>query len=370
MSASGDVIVLWAADESADGCPWMTNAPAGVRLVLVSPGALVTAVPAARVRGPVVAIVEGDQQAFRALALGVDEVVRVREVSSASLSAATERARLRAMGREPQPAQPEEDSPGIELLAAAVSSRLANPLAVASVNAEILRAAMNAVTGLADAYVRDAAARPDLHDSEVQRVVALRASAPATPQLNATIHDLAAALREASTAVAHVYSLVVPDDGDEACDLTTVVSELTMLMRDVVERVAELRVHLVTDDAVRVAVPRSVVVQALSLLLTHSLQAVRDRSERGTITVRVEPRVAAALVEVIDNGSGMSPSALARALDPPSAMRGAASLAALASRVRRAGGEIVLESTLGVGTTARLFIPILLRREPPDPAAN
>jgi hypothetical protein len=42
----------------------------------------------------------------------------------------------------------------------------------------------------------------------------------------------------------------------------------------------------------------------------------------------------------------------------------------MAHRVRRAGGEIVLESTLGVGTTARLFVPILLRHEPPDPDAN
>jgi signal transduction histidine kinase len=351
----------------------MTNAPPGVRVVVVSARALATTAPAARARGPVVAIVDGDQQASRALALGVDEVVRVDEVSELTLKAAAERARLRAMGREPEQHEDREDeSPGIELLAAAVSSRLANPLAVASVNTEILRTAMNAVTGLADAYVRDATIRPDMRDSEVQRVVALRASAPATPSLNATIHDLAAALREVSTAVAHVCSLVVPDGSDEHCDLIAVVSETMVLVGDVVEGVATVRVDIPEDEAVHVAVSRSTVVQVLSLLLTRALRAVRERPERGTITVRVEPRVGAALVEVIDNGPGVSSSVLARALEPSPAQRGRATLAALASRVRRAGGEILLESTLGVGTTARMFLPVVVRRspDPPDPAAN
>jgi signal transduction histidine kinase len=342
-------------------------------VVVVSPRALATTVPAARARGPVVAIVESDQLASRALALGVDEVVRVDQVSDASLRAATERARLRAMGREPQQDDEEDESPGIELLAAAVSSRLANPLAVASVNTEILRTAMSAVTGLADAYVRDATVRPDLHDSEVQRVVALRASAPATPHLNATIHDLAVALREVSTAVAHVCSLVVPDGDDEHCDLIAVVSETMVLVGDVVEGVATVRVEIPKDEPVHVAVSRTIIVQVLALLLTRALRAVRERPERGTITVRVEPRVGAALVEVIDNGPGVNSSVLARALEPSPGQRGRATLAALAGRVRRAGGEILLESTLGVGTTARMFVPTLLPaevRDPPDPAAN
>jgi signal transduction histidine kinase len=88
---------------------------------------------------------------------------------------------------------------------------------------------------------------------------------------------------------------------------------------------------------------------------------VRDRGQRGTITLRLWAREDVALVEVIDNGVGMSPSVRARALDPFFTTREGATgmgLSMVAERVRRAGGEIVLESEQGLGTTVRLFIPL------------
>ena len=63
---------------------------------------------------------------------------------------------------------------------------------------------MGAMTGLADAYVRDAASRSEKRDSESMRVVALRASAPPSEELHATVDDLSRALREASIAVSQV----------------------------------------------------------------------------------------------------------------------------------------------------------------------
>jgi signal transduction histidine kinase len=244
---------------------------------------------------------------------------------------------------------------------------------VASLNVEILRAAMGAVTGLADAYARDAASWDEPRDSEAQRIVALRASAPASAELQASMNDLALALHEASTAVAHVSSLVAPDDLDGACDIATVVAEVAQLVRIVVERVAEFRLELPRDDACPARLPRSILVQALSALLTNALQAVRDRADRRVITLRVESRVAVGIIEVIDNGLGLGPTALERALETPPSARGTAAptgLAMVAERVRRAGGEIMLESEPGLGTTVRLFVPLLLRSETPDLTAN
>ena len=368
-----DVIILWAARESPDTCIWTTNTPPGVRVVLVAYDALARAVPPALARGAVIAIVGSDRQAHRALALGVDEVVRVGEATRDVLATATERAQLRAIGRNARVEPPDVDAKAIELLSASVSYRLASPLAIASLNVEILRNAMGAVAGLADAYTRKAIGDGEYHDSDAQRVVALRASAPATPELQATVNDLAVALRQASTAVAHVYALVGPD-ADAVCDLPIVVSEVTQLVRVVIERVSDLRVELPARAPCCATVPRSVVVQALSAVLTNALQAVRGRPQRGAITVRVEPRVTAAIVEVTDNGVGIPPAALELVLEPfCSTSRGVShglSLALVADRVRRAGGDIVLESELGLGTTVRLFLPLLLRSEPTDPNAN
>jgi signal transduction histidine kinase len=313
----------------------------------------------------VIAVVGNDRDAHRALALGVDEVIRASTASHEALLAAAENARLRAIGRDARPranAALDEDSKAVELLAASVGYKLANPLAVASLNVEVLRTAMGAMTGLADAYVRDTASRQHAiaRDSEAMRVVALRASAPPTAELHATVDDLARALQEASTAVSQVYALVAPDEFEEVCDLCAVVSEVARLVGVVVERVADLRIDL-PGEPCRAVMPRSQVVQAISALLSNSLQAVRDRGQRGTITLRLWAREDVALVEVIDNGVGMSPAVRTRAFEPFFTTReGAAGLglSMVAERVRKAGGEIVLESEQGLGTTVRLFVPL------------
>src|SRR3984957_17288859 len=183
MSVVGDVIVLWAAGDSPDTCVWMADAPPGVRVFFVAPDALARAVPAALARGPVIAIVGSDREAHRALALGVDEVVRAPEATSRVLASASERARLRAIGRDARVGPPDIDAKAIELLSASMGYRLASPLAVASLNVEILRTAMGAVAGLADAYAQDAVGHRDLRASEARRVGALSASAPAPPGL-------------------------------------------------------------------------------------------------------------------------------------------------------------------------------------------
>ncbi len=221
---------------------------------------------------------------------------------------------------------------------------------------------MGAVTGLADAYARDAATHHHaLRDSEAMRVVALRASAPPSVELRATMDDLAVALHEASTAVAQVYSLILPDEFGEASDLATVIDELGQLVGVVVERVADFRV-ITPQEPCRAMMPRSQLVQALSALLSNAVQAVRDRGERGIITLRASKSEDAALVEIIDNGVGMSPHVRARALEPffttrepPAAGLG---LSAAAERIQRRGGELVLESEPGVGTTVRVFLPL------------
>jgi signal transduction histidine kinase len=171
--------------------------------------------------------------------------------------------------------------------------------------------------------------------------------------------------------VDQVYTLVAPDELEESCDLCSVIPEVAKLVGVVVERVAELRVD-VPNEPCRVVMSRSQLVQALSALLSNALQAVRDTAQRGTITLRVWVRDDVALLEVIDNGVGMGPAIRSRALEPFFTTReGGATglgLSMVAERVRRTGGEVVLESEQGLGTTVRLFIPLAAGPLTPAPS--
>lgn len=331
MSVGGDVIVLWLTAGRPDVSVWTALLDPELLYAQASPAAMATAIPASLAQGPVIAVVEDDRQAHQALALGVDEVLRAAEVSKQSLAVAAERARLRAVGRDVRPRPLSGDERAQELLGASVSFRLMTPLAMASLNLQVLRAAIGA---------------------------------PAPQELQAPVSGLAAALQEATLAVSQMYMLVAPDSLDDACDLAVVVPEVAQIVRVVVERVADFEIEVTPAETCRVHIPRSVVVQTLSALLTNAVQAVCDRKERGAIKVRVLRHADAALIEVADNGVGMSAAVLERATESFFTTRGKRAaglgLSFAAERVRRRGGELVLESEPGSGTTARIFAPLAL----------
>jgi hypothetical protein len=77
MSLGGDVIVLWLAKPEPDTCAWTRATPRNLLFARCALAMMAGAIPAALARGPVVAIVDDDRLAHRALALGVDEVLRI-----------------------------------------------------------------------------------------------------------------------------------------------------------------------------------------------------------------------------------------------------------------------------------------------------
>ena len=374
MGLGGDVIVLWLAKPEPETCPWTARTPPNLLFTRSSSSTMAGAIPAAIARGPVVAIVDTDRLAHHALALGVDEVLRVDNASVETLTAAAERARLRAVGRDARPRALDGDDQAHELLGAAVTFRLVTPLAAAQINLEILSSALDAVAGLADAYVQSAASKRELLESEAARIIAMRASAPATSELRATVQCVATALQEASSAVAQMYALVAPDGLDDSCDLSLVVPEVAQIVRVVVERAADFVLEVPAEEPCRVKLPRSVVVQAVSALLANAVQAVGEQRGRGIIAVRVVHRTTAALIEVVDNGVGMTPTVLHRAMESFFTTRGKRAaglgLSLAAERLRRRGAEIVLESEFGFGTTARIFAPLVMGEAKPDANLN
>ena len=120
---------------------------------------------------------------------------------------------------------------------------------------------------------------------------------------------------------------------------------------------------LVDVDLPAVPLRRGNFEQAVLNLMTNALHAMPDG---GRLVVKAntyrEDRQEYVNVSVTDTGKGMSPEQLAQACEPffttkaPGEGTGLG-LATVRSMARRAGGQLLLDSTLGKGTNVRLVLP-------------
>lgn len=143
----------------------------------------------------------------------------------------------------------------------------------------------------------------------------------------------------------------------EALDADQVVADALGLLRD--EERARVEV-LCPGQAPTVTAPRRALSGAVANLLRNAVQA---GSEHARVVVKVTADGAVGRLSVEDSGCGMPPDVLARAGDPFFSTRpegGGRGLGLFLARslAERLGGRLVLESTVGLGTTARLELPV------------
>ncbi|MFA5264099.1 MAG: PAS domain-containing protein [Opitutaceae bacterium] len=127
-----------------------------------------------------------------------------------------------------------------------------------------------------------------------------------------------------------------------------------------------------TEGVSPVQVDRSQILQVFQNLIVNSIQAMPPAPHKGVITLRVDPAVLAenqmpplpggayVRFEVRDNGSGIKPENLERIWDPffTTKKHGTGlGLATVLSIVRKHGGQIGVQSELGVGTVFTVFLP-------------
>jgi signal transduction histidine kinase len=340
-------------------------------------GALPAAVTIAMARGGVVAAVADHSIAEQALSLGVDETM-LHGASSREIERACENARLRAAARAERDGRLADelsraDGEALEILGAAVAHELKTPLAVASLNSDILCELLGPVTDVADRASAWAAAGVEISPEARQSLAALRATAPPTSEINASAQDLSTALRRA-TQVVRRMSALTSDEPMQSCDLAEVLSKVESIMRGLLERSAEFVVNLPGAPCL-VAFPRWQLMQTMAALLANAHDATSTKARDQGVISRIEMTLtlqgAVALVEVNDTGVGMSPDVRARALHPffttrrPGAL--GLGLTIAAGRVRRAGGELMVESELGEGTRVRIFLPMSAGGAAPAP---
>ena len=137
-----------------------------------------------------------------------------------------------------------------------------------------------------------------------------------------------------------------------------------------IESVARLEIDLAAGG--KIVAARNHLEQTFLALLLNAADALdEERTDTNVITVRSrrldERRV---MVEVVDNGRGMSPSVRPRIFDPffttkPIGQGTGLGLTVALHVVRAAGGTIDVESTPGEGTTMRVVLPLASSEPPP-----
>jgi signal transduction histidine kinase len=159
-----------------------------------------------------------------------------------------------------------------------------------------------------------------------------------------------------------------------SCDLNTIILEFEQLLRIAVGQRGTLTFDLESD------LPRTNLdkCQIQQMLLNLTLNAAEAVDGNGAIIVRtsrlcggssdrhgIEPVDASLLIEVSDNGAGMDAETQARMFEPifttKQSSRGLG-LAAAQGIARAHRGAITVESTPGVGSTFRVYLPVVADR--------
>ncbi|MCA9573236.1 MAG: hypothetical protein KC656_35615, partial [Myxococcales bacterium] len=129
------------------------------------------------------------------------------------------------------------------------------------------------------------------------------------------------------------------------------------------ERVAPRVLDIHLDSGAVVLGDAGQIDRIITNLVTNAEHATRSD---GRIAVRTRLRGDHAVLVVQDDGAGMSPYVLQRALDPFYTTRGDAGtglgLATVSALVARMGGSLDLESVQGRGTTVTIDLPVVRER--------
>jgi len=325
--ARGLATLLWIVDDAPTTSAHLRDlTDAETSVVETTRERLEDAIVEARERGAVIAV-GGSDDLGTLLQLGADEVTSWA-AASPEIGHAIQRARARATWRASNRDVHSPELDGLAFMSAAIGHEIRNSLAAAMINCTTIET--------------------------------LVGPTEATSELHGTLSDLNEALSNMANVVNQMMALAAPGEIG-VCDLSRTLVELTTYVHKEVELSADFEADIPSEPCT-VGISRIRAVEVVASVLNNAVLAVeRVTTRRPRITLRLTKDVEMVVVEVTDNGAGMTPEVRKQALNPffttrrPGALGMGLTFAAM--NVRRAGGEILLDSEVDVGTSVRLFFP-------------
>ncbi|MEM9416218.1 MAG: PAS domain S-box protein [Planctomycetota bacterium] len=157
----------------------------------------------------------------------------------------------------------------------------------------------------------------------------------------------------------------------EKLDLARVVAESARLLDALLTERMQVRCETPSDGPIWIEGNRTELEQVLMNLTTNARDAM---PESGSVDVVLAQEAGQAILTVTDTGQGMTPDVMQRALDPffttKTRLKGTGlGLALVHGVIENHGGDVLLHSTPGQGTTVTLKLPLLntQRGEAPPP---
>ena len=206
-------------------------------------------------------------------------------------------------------------------------------------------------------------------------------SNPATRLNDAVAMDYLRIINTAGRDGAHIVSRLRDfyrprDAADvfEALDLNEIaIQSIALAKPRCIKRGVGRRISFETEfvESPKVNGIRAELREALINLIFNAVDAIPDE---GIITLRTRERDGEAIIEVVDNGGGMTSEVLSRCLEPFFTTKGDAGtglgLAMVFGIVQRHQGQVEIESEPGLGATVRIHMPSLVLTASSPPAAD
>lgn len=296
----------------------------------------------------IVAVVSGKEAAEAALSADVDDVLEEQHLSAETLARSVRVASMRASRRRDEGAHGaphRERLAAVGAVAAGVAHEISSPASAVVVHLELLRAEVEETHGHVDG-----------------------------DHLRQVLDDTLASMRVVLDLVRDLQTLG-RTDGDPAPEVVDVRALVRQVLRLTVPR--DLLVEIDDpNDVPLLWVPRTRLMQIVTNLVSNAVHAMREHPRpvhRLRVSIRLDDT--SLMLAIADTGGGIHPHDLARVFDPyftTRDARGGTGLGLPLSRqiVRELGGDLTLDSTVGEGTIAMVFLPLALRsRIPPDRAS-
>ncbi|MBX3735881.1 MAG: response regulator [Candidatus Didemnitutus sp.] len=206
---------------------------------------------------------------------------------------------------------------------------------------------------------------PVLGFAELLEVVAPPSLRPHTQCIRQSSHEAAQIIKQ-------LLNIARPADSDFAlADLAALCREAAQMLRyQLQEHRCEMHLRL-PSDAVWIKGDAAQLKQVLMNFILNALHAM-EQVPHPELTLTVETSPEGAWLRVRDVGTGIKPEHLSRIFDPFFTTKGprgtGLGLSISASIVRQHGGEIAVESVVGVGSTFSLRLPVQVSETRARPA--